>query len=55
MEDVRSTLPPLERRLRSAPIPPTDSPEDPEFSELTDDEISTLEAIYAEEAAKTKR
>jgi len=26
-----------------------------EFSELTDDEISTLEAIYAEEAAKTKR
>ena len=29
VEDVRSTLTPLERRLPSAPIPPTDSPEDP--------------------------
>jgi len=31
VEDVRSTLTPLERRLRSAPIPPTNSPEDPNF------------------------
>jgi len=30
VEDVRSTLTPLERRLRSSSIPPTNSPEDPE-------------------------
>jgi len=31
VEDGRSPLTPLERRLRSVPIPPTDSPEDPKL------------------------
>jgi len=31
VEDVRSTLTPLQQRLRSAPIPPTDSSEDPKL------------------------
>lgn len=34
VENVRSTLTPLVRRLRSALIPPTDSPEDPQFERL---------------------